>query len=76
MLTRRITKTVPNRSFTFQGDLVSQRHDDPATQDFATQRLSAGQDASPPARHPAPNEPSLKRWNTGRDVLAGVLLLR
>jgi hypothetical protein len=75
VLTRRITKTVPNRSFTFQGDLVSQRHDDPATQNFATERLSAGQGTPPPPRHPAPNEPSVKRWNIGRDVLAGVLLL-
>jgi hypothetical protein len=75
VLTRRITKTVPNRSFTFQGDLVSQRHDDPATQNFATQRLSAGQGTPPPPRHPAPNEPSAMRWNIGRDVLAGVLLL-
>ena len=75
VLTRRITKPVPNRSFTFQGDLVSQRHDDPATQNFATQRLSAGQGTPPPPRHPAPNEPSAKRWNIGRDVLAGVLLL-
>jgi hypothetical protein len=66
---------VPNRIFTFQGDLVSQRHDDPATQDFATQRFSAGQGTPPPPRHPAPNEPSAKRWNIGRDVLAGVLLL-
>jgi hypothetical protein len=73
--TPRITTTLPNRSFTFQGDLVSQRHDDPATHDFATQRLSAGQDTSPPARHPVPNEPSAKRWNIGRDVIAGVLLL-
>jgi hypothetical protein len=48
---------------------VSQRRDDPATQVFVTQRLSAGQDASPP------DEPSAKRWNLGRDVLAGVLLL-
>jgi hypothetical protein len=48
---------------------VSQRRDDPATQVFVTQRLSAGQNASPP------NEPSAKRWNTGRDVLAGALLL-
>jgi hypothetical protein len=48
---------------------VSQRRDDPATQVFVTQRLSAGQVASPP------NEPSAKRWNIGRDVLAGVLLL-
>jgi hypothetical protein len=48
---------------------VSQRRDDPATQVLVTQRLSAGQDASPP------NEPSAKRWNIGRDVLAGVLFL-
>ena len=75
VLTPPTTKTVPNRSFTFQGDLVSQRHDDPATQDFATQRLSAGQGTPPPPRHPAPNEPSAKRWTIGRDVLAGVLLL-
>ncbi|BBX47663.1 hypothetical protein GCM10009641_18610 [Mycobacterium cookii] len=54
---------------------MSQRHDDPATQNFATQRLSAGQGAPPPPRHPAPNEPSAKRWNIGRDVVAGVLLL-
>jgi hypothetical protein len=54
---------------------VSQRHDDPATQNFATQRLSAGQDKPPPPRHPAANEPSAKRWNIGRDILAGVLLL-
>ncbi|HXO79344.1 MAG TPA: hypothetical protein VN856_05575 [Mycobacterium sp.] len=54
---------------------MSQRHDDPATQDFATQRLSAGRGAPPPPRHPAPNEPSAKRWNLGRDVVAGVLLL-
>ena len=48
---------------------MSQRRDDPATQAFVTQRLSAGQDASPP------NEPSARRWNIGRDVLAGVLLV-
>ena len=54
---------------------MSQRHDDPATQNFATQRLSAGQGTPPPPRHPAPSEPSAKRWNIGRDVLAGVLLL-
>jgi hypothetical protein len=66
---------VPNRSFTFQGDLVSQRHDDPPTHDFATQRLSAGQGTPPPPTHPAPDEPSAKRWNIRRDVLAGVLLL-
>ena len=54
---------------------MSQRHDDPATQNFATQRLSVGQGTPPPPRHPAPNEPSAKRWNVGRDVLAGMLLL-
>ena len=46
-----------------------------ATQDFATQRLSAGQNASPPARQPVPNKALAKRWNIGRDVVAGVLLL-
>ena len=46
-----------------------------ATQDFATQRLSAGQNASPPARQPVPNKASAKRWNIGRDVAAGALLL-
>ena len=54
---------------------MSQRHDDPATQEFATQRLSAGQGAPPPPRHPATDEPSAKRWKVGRDVLAGVLLI-
>jgi hypothetical protein len=54
---------------------VSQRRDDPATQEFATQRLSAGQDPAPPARRPDPNEPSVQRWNVRRDVSAGVLLL-
>ncbi|MDT5231760.1 MAG: hypothetical protein QOI39_2260, partial [Mycobacterium sp.] len=46
-----------------------------ATHDFATQRLSAGQSASPPARQPVPNKASAKRWNIGRDVVGGVLLL-
>jgi hypothetical protein len=46
-----------------------------ATDDFATQRLSAGQTASPPARQPVANKASVKRWNIGRDVVAGVLLL-
>jgi hypothetical protein len=46
-----------------------------ATDDFATQRLSAGQNASPPARQPVPNKALAKRWNIGRDVVAGVLLL-
>lgn len=46
-----------------------------ATDDFATQRLSAGQNASPPARQPVPNKAAAKRWNIGRDVVAGVLLL-
>ena len=39
------------------------------------QRLSAGQNASPSGRHPVPTEASTKRWNIGRDVVAGVLLL-
>ena len=46
-----------------------------ATDDFATQRLSAGPNASPPARQPVPNKAAAKRWNIGRDVVAGVLLL-
>jgi hypothetical protein len=46
-----------------------------ATQDFSTQRLSTGQKVSAPARNPVPNTASAKRWNTGRDVVAGVLLL-
>jgi hypothetical protein len=46
-----------------------------ATDDFATQRLSAGQNASPPARQPVPNKALAKRWNIGRDVVAGMLLL-
>lgn len=46
-----------------------------ATQDFATQRLSAGQNASPPARPAVPNKAAAKRWNIGRGVVAGVLLL-
>ena len=46
-----------------------------ATQDFATQRLSAGQNASPSGKHPVPTAASTKRWNVGRDVVAGVLLL-
>ena len=45
------------------------------TDDFATQRLSAGPNASPPARQPVPNKAAAKRWNIGRDVVAGVLLL-
>lgn len=54
---------------------MSQRHDDPTNQNFATQRLAAGLGAPPSPTHPAPNEPSAKRWTIGRDVLAGVLLL-
>jgi hypothetical protein len=46
-----------------------------ATQDFATQRLSVGQNAPPPARQPGPNKASAKRWNIGRDIVTGVLLL-
>jgi len=46
-----------------------------ATDDFATQRLSGGPNASPPARQPVPNKAAAKRWNIGRDVVAGVLLL-
>lgn len=46
-----------------------------ATHDFATQRLAPGQNASSPARHPIPNSAPAKRWNNGRDIVAGVLLL-
>jgi hypothetical protein len=46
-----------------------------ATHEFATQRLAAGQNALPTAPHHIPNKASAKRWNNGRDVVAGVLLL-
>ena len=48
---------------------------DPATQNLATQRLSAGHNAPPTAEHPVTNTASAKRWTIGRDVVAGVLLL-
>ncbi len=46
-----------------------------ATHEFATQRLAAGQNASPTAPHHIPDQTSAKRWDNGRDVVAGVLLL-
>ena len=45
------------------------------TQRFATQRLSTRQNASPPTQHPVATAASTRRWNIGRDVVAGVLLL-
>ena len=46
-----------------------------ATHQFATQRLAAGPNASSPAPTHVPNNASAKRWNNGRDIVAGVLLL-
>jgi hypothetical protein len=46
-----------------------------ATHEFATQRLAAGQNAMPTAPHHVPNQAPAKRWNNGRDLVAGVLLL-
>jgi hypothetical protein len=46
-----------------------------ATHQFATQRLAAGSNLSSPAPQNIPNEASIKPWNIGRDIVAGVLLL-
>jgi hypothetical protein len=71
------TQRLRSRPETGRVDAPQSSAGDPrrATQDFATQRLSAGQNASPPARQPVPNKALAKRWNIGRDVVAGVLLL-
>ncbi len=53
---------------------MSQRHSDPPTQNFATQRFP-GEPRKPPARQPAPSAASTRRWNLGRDGVAAVLLL-
>ena len=49
--------------------------DPQATHQFATRRLAAGRNASPPAQHDIPNDASAMRWSSGRDVVASVLFL-
>jgi hypothetical protein len=46
-----------------------------ATDQFATQRIAAAPQLSPPAAQGTPNDASKKRWTIGRDAVAVVLLL-
>jgi hypothetical protein len=69
-------------TFTVQGDLVSEGRDETATDRFRRGQQAGRVDPHrPPPREPRQAEPaaapgaSAKRWNTGRDIVAAVLLL-
>jgi hypothetical protein len=69
---------VPDHNFHVQGDLVSEGRDDTPTDRFRRGQQAGSADAhQPPAREPRRSgpEPSAKRWNSGRDIAAAVLLL-